>query len=120
MPWWPVCKAAVNNPRPVTASLSTPHLAVSTASRAAPRPPSATASNNRTPRSGQIAGPELQAALRQGGLEFNIDTAHRMVNMFNTTGNGVLQLQEFQTCHAWTMQMASAFQAVRPFPQRAP
>jgi len=63
-------------------------------------------------RSGRIKPVELQQALRQGGLEFNPDTAHRMVNMFDRSGDGQLDVNEFQQLHAWIMTMAMAFQQV--------
>eukprot|EP00760_Papus_ankaliazontas_P015385 PhM_4_TR16495/c0_g1_i1/m.21367 len=63
-------------------------------------------------RSGRIDGTELKNALSQGGLEFNIDTAHRMINMFDRTGDGKIDMGEFQQLHAWVMQMAQAFQQV--------
>ena len=62
--------------------------------------------------SGSISGNELQQALRQGGMEFNLDTAHRMVNMFDKSGDGKIGYPEFQQLNQWVTQMHQAFRQV--------
>jgi len=58
---------------------------------------------------GSISAPELQRALSMGGENYDLDTVHAMIEMFDTDLSGGISMNEFAGLFQYILKMRSAY-----------